>query len=72
MTSENDLSLEEGVSSILSASSSFETYSGPWSISEVKHLLSRCTFGAKLSQMQEVLQLGLEGTIEKLFEETAF
>ena len=45
-----------------------EPYEGPWDFEQVAHLLRRTTFAPGLSQFNESAALGLEGTLEKLFE----
>lgn len=46
-------------------------YNGNWTTKEARHLLKRTTFGVTQAHLQESLNLGLQGTINKLFEEIA-
>jgi uncharacterized protein (DUF1800 family) len=45
-----------------------DPYSGPWTIAEANHLLRRTSFGCSQDTLNEALNLGLNGTISKLFE----
>jgi hypothetical protein len=64
--SDNDSSLLK-----LSTLSSLSPYSGPWTHREACHLLRRCTIGATKEQIDQVLNQGLESTVEQLFENIA-
>lgn len=44
------------------------TYSGNWTTAEANHLLRRASFGCSQDTLTEALNLGLDGTISKLFE----
>ncbi|MEN8857193.1 MAG: DUF1800 family protein [Flavobacteriaceae bacterium] len=44
------------------------TYSGSWTVTEANHLLKRASFGCSQETILEALNLGLNNTIEKLFE----
>jgi len=46
-------------------------YTGPWTAQEAGHLLSRTTFGTTFATSKEALQLGLEGTLDKLLADLA-
>lgn len=46
-------------------------YNGNWTTKEARHLLKRTTFGATQTLVQESVNLGLQGTINKLFEDIA-
>lgn len=43
-------------------------YSGTWTVTEANHLLKRASFGCSQETILEALNLGLNNTIEKLFE----
>ncbi|EAQ42559.1 DUF1800 family protein [Polaribacter sp. MED152] len=45
-----------------------DTYSGNWTAAEANHLLRRASFGCSQDTLTEALELGLTGTISKLFE----
>lgn len=45
-----------------------DTYSGNWTAAEANHLLRRASFGCSQDTLTEALDLGLTGTISKLFE----
>jgi uncharacterized protein (DUF1800 family) len=45
-----------------------DLYTGPWETAQALHLLRRTTFGPTKSVVQEAVDLGLEGTVSKLFE----
>ncbi|WP_334056594.1 DUF1800 domain-containing protein [Polaribacter sp. P097] len=45
-----------------------DTYSGNWTAAEANHLLRRASFGCSRGTLTEALDLGLTGTISKLFE----
>ncbi|MCB0636204.1 MAG: DUF1800 family protein, partial [Lewinella sp.] len=45
-----------------------ETYTGPWDFAAAAHLLRRATFGPTKDVIDQALELGLDGTITKLFE----
>lgn len=49
--------------------SGLETYEGPWDFAAAMHLLCRTTFGPSKDQVLEAVELGLAGTVEKLFED---
>ena len=44
-------------------------YDGEWNFESARHLLRRATMGATLEEIQMAEGLGLDGTLEKLFEE---
>ena len=44
-------------------------YTGPFGKQEAGHLLARATFGATYAQLNEAVDLGLEGTLDRLFED---
>lgn len=46
-------------------------YSGPWTLREAGHLMRRATFAPSQSMIQEALDLGLEGAINKLLTENS-
>ncbi len=43
-------------------------YSGPWTIQQASHLMRRTTFGPDQSMISQALNLGMEETVNKLFE----
>ena len=45
-----------------------DTFSGEWNKKNARHLLNRTSFGINTSLVNHSLQLGLEATIDKLFE----
>lgn len=45
-----------------------DTFSGQWNKKNARHLLNRTSFGINTSLVNHSLQLGLEATIDKLFE----
>ena len=45
-----------------------DTFSGDWNAQSARHLLKRCTFGITKSLVEDSVSLGLQGTINKLFE----
>lgn len=47
----------------------FEAYTGEWTFEQAAHLLKRATFGPTRQSIKESVALGLEQTVEKLFEE---
>ena len=47
-------------------------YAGPWNYEQAAHLLRRCTYGPTDEQIQSCISLGLEGTLDKLFEDHPF
>ncbi|MCO6484889.1 MAG: DUF1800 domain-containing protein [Saprospiraceae bacterium] len=55
----------------LTFSGGLDAYSGPWDAETAAHLLRRTTFGPTRAEIDEALNLGLEGTIQKLFEPQA-
>jgi hypothetical protein len=44
------------------------TFSGDWTAKEARCLLNRTSFGVTETMVSEAVQLGLQATIEKLFE----
>ena len=42
-------------------------YTGPWTVREAGHLMRRATFGPDQSTVDEVINLGLDATIDRLF-----
>ncbi|MAD96454.1 MAG: hypothetical protein CMB99_03915 [Flavobacteriaceae bacterium] len=46
-----------------------DAYQGSWTEKEIRHLLRRTTYGATQSMVSECLGLGLQSTIDKLFED---
>ena len=46
-----------------------DTYSGPWTKQQAKHLLNRTTFGPSQAMIDESTALGLQETIDLLFAE---
>ena len=44
-----------------------EPYTGPWEFEQAAHLLRRTTFGPNISHINNAVEIGLEGTITKLF-----
>lgn len=50
---------------------SLNQYQGPWSFDQAARLLRRSTFGPNKEMIQEAVNLGFIGTINKLFEEQA-
>lgn len=48
---------------------SFERYSGDWTFIQAAHLLRRCTFGPGKTQLQWSVEMGLDATLDKLFED---
>jgi len=46
---------------------SLTRYQGPWTKKEAGHLLKRCLFGPNQKQIDEAVSLGLEATVEMLF-----
>ena len=45
-----------------------DTFSGNWNATNARHLLKRCSFGVSADLVNESITLGLQGTIDKLFE----
>jgi uncharacterized protein (DUF1800 family) len=45
-----------------------DPYNGPWTAYTAAHLLRRTTFGPTRPEVDQALSLGMEGTIQKLFE----
>ena len=45
-----------------------DPYSGSWTTTQARHLLNRTTFGVTQNMVDEALNLGLQNTVEKLFE----
>ncbi len=54
------------------ASYSLAPYQGPWEDAQIAHLLRRALYGMTPSMIGEARQLGLEGTLDRLFEPQAF
>lgn len=50
---------------------SLERYSDNWNFETAAHLLRRAMFGPTKTEIEEAVNLGLEGTLNKLFEEQA-
>lgn len=46
-----------------------DPYTGPWDFEQAAHLLRRATFGPTYALIKKAIDLGLEGTIDKLFED---
>ena len=44
-----------------------EPYEGPWEAPQVRHLLSRTLFGVKKSEIDQFLFLGIDSSIDRLF-----
>lgn len=44
-------------------------YTGAWNFEQAAHLLRRTTFAPSLAQIKEVVELGLDATIQQLFQE---
>lgn len=49
---------------------SLEEYTGEWTFREAAHLLKRTTFGPPSSLIKESVAMGLNATLEKLFEDS--
>jgi uncharacterized protein (DUF1800 family) len=49
--------------------SGLEAYNGPWDAAAAAHLLRRATFGPTKAVINQAVELGLDGTIGKLFDE---
>ena len=47
---------------------SLDRYTGPWTTREASHLLRRTTFGPNLDMISESISLGLDATINTLFQ----
>lgn len=45
-----------------------DTFTGEWNAKNARHLLKRCSFGITPNLIKESVTLGLQGTINKLFE----
>ena len=45
-----------------------DTFTGEWNAKNARHLLKRCSFGITPDLVKESVSLGLQGTIDKLFE----
>jgi uncharacterized protein (DUF1800 family) len=45
-----------------------DTFSGNWTAKEARHLLNRTSFGVTATMVSEAMNLGLEATINQLFE----
>lgn len=45
-----------------------DTFTGEWNTKNARHLLKRCSFGITPNLIKESVTLGLQGTINKLFE----
>ena len=52
-------------------SSGLSPYSGIWDAAIAAHLLRRTTFGPTNQQIKDAVSLGLDGTMDKLFEEVS-
>ncbi len=53
-----------------SSINAIEVYDGPWTEKEASHLLRRTMFGPSQSLIQECVDLGLQGTIDLMLENT--
>ncbi len=51
-------------------SSGLDPYTGPWTFAEAAHLLRRAMFGPTREQIQQAVDLGMEGTVAKLLADT--
>ena len=62
---------EPFVQSPSNPATSFAPYEGEWNFEQAAHLLRRTMYGPKKEEIEEAVELGLAGTIERLFQEEA-
>ena len=53
----------------IAAASGLAPYTGPFTVQEASHLLSRTTFGGTVASIEEAVGLGLEATLDQLLAE---